>query len=112
MGATKWETIKTVVLPTAKPSIITGIVLSIGRVVGETAPIMFIAAAFEINFYPIASPLLAVQTLSYHLYGVWSEYPDALPYAGGTALTLLLLVLIIFGIANILRYKYQKEIKK
>ena len=54
LGATKWQTISKVVIPAALPSVLTGAILSVGRVAGETAPIMFTGAAFSLRELPKA----------------------------------------------------------
>ena len=107
LGATKWETIKNIVLPTALPGILTGVILSIGRVAGETAPILFTAAAFYTRGYP-KSIFSEVMALPYHIYALMTEgtHPDqqkAIAY--GCSLILLFMVLLISGIAIAIRQK-------
>jgi len=95
MGATRWQTIRKVVLPAAFPSIITGAILSVGRVAGETAPIIFTGAAF---FAPnIAKSLFdQIMALPYHilvLATAGTNIDKTRPIQYGTALVLLALVL-------------------
>jgi phosphate transport system permease protein len=95
LGATRWQTIRRVVLPTAFPSILTGAILSVGRVAGETAPIIFTGAAF---FTPqIATSLFdSVMALPYHvlvLATAGTQIDKTRPIQYGTVLALLLLVL-------------------
>lgn len=111
LGATHWQTIKRIVLPTALPGILTGVILSIGRAAGETAPILFTAATFYKKGYP-DSPFSEVMALPYHIYALMTEgaYPEkqtAIAY--GCALTLLLLVLAISATAIILRQRQRKQ---
>lgn len=94
-GATKWQTIRRVILPTAMPGILTGAILGTAKVSGETAPIMFTAAAFFTPGIP-KSVLEPVMALPYHIYvlataGTHIEETRAIQY--GTALTLIVLVL-------------------
>jgi len=107
LGATKWETIKNIVLPTALPGILTGVILSIGRVAGETAPILFTAAAFYTRGYP-KSVFSEVMALPYNIYALMTEgtHPDqqkAIAY--GCSLILLFMVLLISGIAIAIRQR-------
>lgn len=113
MGATRFQTIYKVVLPIATPRIITGIILSVGRVAGETAPILFTVAALYLPRLP-HSIFDQVMALPYHLYilSVSSPEPDkSLPMAFGTAMVLLLLVLALNLTANYIRNYYKKKFK-
>ena len=110
LGATKWQTIKGVVLPYALPGILTGAILGIGRAAGETAPIIFTAATFYTRHLP-HSIFDEVMVLPYHIYALMTEgtAPEyQVPIAYGTALVLILLVLSINLIAIIIRYKARK----
>ncbi|MDK2896988.1 MAG: phosphate transport system permease protein [Candidatus Atribacteria bacterium] len=109
LGASKWTTIRKVVLPPALPGILTGVILSIGRVAGETAPIMFTAAAFYARGLP-NSIFDRVLALPYHIFGLMTEgtRPDKqIPIAYGTAVVLLVLVLGINFVAIYLRRKFR-----
>ena len=99
MGATRWQTIRRVVLPNAVSGILTGIILEVSRTAGETAPIMFTGAAFFLPFLP-QSVFDQTMALSLHLFVVSTQVPgvpDALPY--GVALVLISMVLILNSIS-------------
>ncbi|NMD13375.1 MAG: phosphate ABC transporter permease PstA [Candidatus Cloacimonetes bacterium] len=111
LGATTRQTITRVVLPTALPNILTGAILSIGRVAGETAPIMFTAATFYSRKLP-TSLTDEVMALPYHIYALMTEgtHPDKqVPIAYGTALVLLLMVLLVSATAIYLRYLFRRK---
>jgi phosphate transport system permease protein len=107
LGATHWQTIRKVVLPTALPGILTGVILNIGRVAGETAPILFTAATFYTRDYP-TSVFSEVMALPYHIYALMTEgtHPEVqTAIAYGCSLILLALVLAISACAIILRQR-------
>jgi phosphate transport system permease protein len=110
LGASKWETVVKVILPTAFPGIITGSILAIGRAAGETAPIMFTAVvAYQTRMG--SSILDPVMALPYHLYYLATNVPNAQDQQYGTAVVLLLIVMSIFLVASILRQHYSKKFK-
>jgi phosphate transport system permease protein len=113
LGATKLQTIRKVVLPVAFPNIITGLILSIGRVSGETAPILFTVAAYFLPRLP-HSIFDQVMALPYHLYVLTTSgtnMEESRPMAYGTALVLILIVLLINVLASTLRKYLGKKVK-
>ena len=113
LGATKLQTIRKVILPIAYPNIITGLILSIGRVSGETAPILFTVAAYFLPKLP-SSIFDQVMALPYHLYVIstsGTKVQESRDMAYGTALVLVLFVLILNIAANALRRYFSKKVK-
>lgn len=113
LGATKLITIRKVVLPIALPNIMTGLILSIGRVAGETAPILFTVAAYFLPRLP-HSIFDQVMALPYHLYVIstsGTKIEESRTMAYGTALVLVLIVLILNIVANIIRKYLGKKVK-
>jgi len=111
LGVSKWQTIRHIVLPNALPGIMTGAILSIARISGETAPILFTAAAFYVPHLP-RSVFDQVMALPYHLYIISTQIPNMprnITY--GTALTLLMLVLAMSVTAISLRIYFRKKKK-
>ncbi len=108
VGATRWQTIRAVVLPNAVSGILTGIILQVSRAAGETAPILFTGAVFfkaisegDLLAYGLFDQCMA---LSMHLFTISTQVPDvphALPY--GTAIVLLGAVLCINAVSILLR---------
>jgi phosphate transport system permease protein len=113
LGATKWQTIWRVVLPSALPGILTGAILGISRAAGETAPIMFTGAVFFTPKLP-TSIFNEVMALPYHIYvlataGTEIEKTRHLQY--GTAIVLIVLVLGMNLIAILWRAHLRKKLK-
>lgn len=114
IGATKWQTIRRVVLPSAIPQLTTGIVLVAGRIFGETAALIYTAgvsvsagrSAFDLN------PFRSAETLSVHLWYTHSEslVPDANAVGSGSALVLLAMVLIFNIAARVLGRALSKRL--
>jgi len=106
LGATKWQTITKVVIPSALPQMITGIILAMGRSAEETAAIMFTAAtafSFGIGLFN------RVETLSFSLYVLSTEYSNAeeLKMAYGIALVLIAIMFVLFTIANVVKNRFK-----
>ena len=113
LGATKLQTIRRVVLPMAFPNIITGLILSVGRVSGETAPILFTVAAYFLPQLP-GSIFDQCMALPYHLYVISTSGTDIEASSGmayGTALVLIAIVLVVNLLANLLRNYFAKKVK-
>ncbi|MCD7976510.1 MAG: phosphate ABC transporter permease PstA [Tannerellaceae bacterium] len=113
LGATKLQTIQKVILPMAFPNIITGLILSIGRISGETAPILFTVAAYFLPQLP-TSIFDQCMALPYHLYVISTSGTDIEASRGmayGTALVLIAIVLIVNLLANALRGYFAKKVK-
>ncbi len=111
LGASKWQTIRHIVLPNAIPGILTGTILGLGRAAGETAPILFTVAAFYLPQLP-KSLFDQAMALPYHLYVISTQVPNVdekVRY--GTALVLLFLVLVMNLVAIIIRYNFRKKKK-
>jgi len=111
LGASKWQTIRHIVLPNAIPGVLTGTILGLGRAAGETAPILFTVAAFYLPQLP-KSIFDQAMALPYHLYVISTQVPNVdekVRY--GTALVLLTLVLFMNLVAIIIRYNFRKKKK-
>ena len=109
LGATKWETTWKIILPTALPGILTGIILSISRAAGETAPIMFTVAAFYLPFLPV-SIWDQVMALPYHLYVIATQVPN-MPenIMNGTVFVIVVLTVGFNLLGAFLRKKFSKK---
>lgn len=111
LGATKWETITKVILPAAMPGILTGVILSISRAAGETAPIMFTAVAFYLPFLPI-SYWDQVMALPYHLYVISTQVPN-MPssFINGTLFILVVITLSFNLFGAFIRQRFNSKNK-
>ncbi|MCX5750423.1 MAG: phosphate ABC transporter permease PstA [Candidatus Saganbacteria bacterium] len=109
LGATKWQTIRHIVLPNAAPGIITGAILGLSRAAGETAPILFTVAAFYLPYFP-NSVFDQAMVLPYHIYVLATQVPGVSPKIQyGTVLVLVGLILIMNFSAAYLRAKFRKR---
>ena len=111
IGATKFESIKDVVIPSSMSGILTGVVLTLSRAAGETAPILFTGAAFYIT-NALGSPTQELMALPYHLYMLSTQHQsieEVRPIAYGTALVLIIVVFLMNLTAFYIRYKYRKD---
>ncbi|MBL7828544.1 MAG: phosphate ABC transporter permease PstA [Saprospiraceae bacterium] len=111
LGATKWECVRTVVLPSAVPGILTGVILALSRAAGETAPILFTGVAFYARYLP-GSVWDEFMAIPYHLYILSTQHHDiehVRPLAYGSGLVLILLVLGLNLTAFAVRAKYQRQ---
>jgi phosphate transport system permease protein len=109
VGATRWQTIRHIVLPQALPGILTGVILGLERAAGETAPILFTVAAFFLPRLP-HSPFDATMALPYHLFVISTQVPEMpIKIQYGTALVLLVFVLGMNLIATTVRSRARRR---
>jgi len=111
LGATQFETIKDVVLPRALPGILTGVILTISRAAGETAPILFTGVAFYINGITLSLDQ-EFMALPYHLYMLSTQHQaieQVRPLAYGTAVVLIALVFLLNMVAFYIRFKHRSQ---
>jgi len=114
LGATKWQAIKTNVLPYSVSGMLTGTILGLARAAGETAPILFTGAAFFLPFLP-KSLFEQFMALPYHLYIMATQHhaiETVRPIAYATALVLIVLICSMNMFAVVLRYKLRKRKKE
>lgn len=111
LGATKWQTIRSNVIPYAFPGILTSSILGLSRAIGETAPILFTGVAFFLPWLP-SSVFDQFMALPYHIYILSTQHhaiEQVRPLAYDTTLVLIAIVFILNLIAIILRYRFRKK---
>ena len=110
LGATRWQVVRHLVLPQAFPGILTGVILAVSRAVGETAPLIFMAAAF-VSFAP-DGPLSRFTVLPVQIYE-WVKKPDeGFHEAAAAAIIVLLVVLLLMnGLAVFLRNRFSNRLE-
>ena len=109
LGATKWEVVRSVVLPSAYPGVLTGIILAMSRAIGETAPVIAISALVYLTFVP-QNPLDRFTVLPIQIFN-WIARPqeDFRGLAAGGIIVLLIVLLSMNALAVFLRNRYQKQ---
>lgn len=118
LGSSKWHMIRTVVLPSALPGLVTGLILSAGKVIGETAALVFTMGVSNPANVVTASPSIASDTLTIHLWYVKTQGAGTIPgltadkateiSAGSSALLIILLLIINIGSRSLGRYIQRK----
>lgn len=111
MGATRWQTIRRIVLPNSVSGILTGVILEVSRTTGETAPIMFTGAAFFLPFLP-ESVFDQTMAMSLHLFVVATQVPnvpESLPFGVALVLVGMVLVMNAASIAFRMRLRGKKK---
>jgi len=111
LGATKWQTIRRVVLPSALPGILTGIILAISRALGESAPLLLVGAFSYVSALP-SGPMDSFIALPIQIY-TWMSKPNA-DFKDVTAAAILVLIALLLTLnltAILLRNKFQKTLE-
>jgi phosphate transport system permease protein len=110
LGATKWQTIKNIILPRALPGCLTGSIIGIARTMGETAPIILVGATFFLSRLP-GSIYDKFMALPYHIFILATQHPspNAPQYASATAVVLIGLIILINLGAILARYYFKKH---
>lgn len=101
LGTTQWQTVRRVVLPTARPGLVTAVLLGVARVIGETSPVLLVAGSTnELNADPMHGPQLSLPLFVFNQMRM--PLDQAIQRAFGAAIVLLLVVVILFGLARII----------
>jgi phosphate transport system permease protein len=109
LGATKWQTVSRIILPNAVSGIVTGVILSVARAIGETAPLLLVGGAGFITILP-SSPLSQYAVVPTQIYSWLGAPATAFDNAAATGIIALLVVLsLIYGIAFFVRRKFEQK---
>ncbi|UFJ40932.1 phosphate ABC transporter permease PstA [Brevibacillus humidisoli] len=109
LGASKWQTIRGIVLPSAAPGILTGMILSLSRAIGETAPLVVVGAFVFVRFVP-EDPLDKFTVLPIQIYSWVSQPKQEFHELAASGIIILLVVLLLMNATAVfLRNKYQKR---
>ncbi len=101
LGTTQWQTVRRVVLPTARPGLLTAVLLGVARVIGETSPVLLVAGSTnELNADPLHGPMLSLPLFAFTQMKM--PLDTAIARAFGSCVVLLVLVVVLFGLARIL----------
>jgi phosphate transport system permease protein len=101
LGTTQWQTVRRVVLPTARPGLVTAVLLGVARVIGETSPVLLVAGSTnELNADPMHGPMLSLPLFAFTQMKM--PLDTAIARAFGSSVVLLVLVVVLFGLARIL----------
>ncbi len=101
LGTTQWQTVRRVVLPTARPGLVTAVLLGVARVIGETSPVLLVAGSTnELNADPLHGPMLSLPLFAFTQMKM--PLDTAIARAFGSCVVLLVLVVVLFGLARIL----------
>lgn len=128
LGATKWQTVRYQVLPAALPGILTGVILSMSRAIGETAPLAVLGAAAQLSFAPgriqgvgdaiqhpgklIQAPFDQFTAIPLQIYGWINDTKPVFEHVAAAGIIVLLLVLVLMnGAAIFIRQRFQKKIR-
>ncbi|MEM4258149.1 MAG: phosphate ABC transporter permease subunit PstC [Candidatus Thermoplasmatota archaeon] len=111
LGATKWQTIQHIILPPASPMISSGIIISIGRAIGETAAVMFTAGYTAHIVTSFLAPAASMPNLIYNYFQLGTKYPALAEKVYAAAFLLILLVLLLNSIAKIIAYRASRMMK-
>jgi phosphate transport system permease protein len=112
LGATRWQTVRHVLLPQALPGILTGTILSVARGAGEVAPILFTGAAYFLPYLP-KNPTDQFMELGYHVFVMATQSPDVdatRPILYGTVLVLLMITLLLNLTAILIRARLRARL--
>ncbi len=111
LGATKWQTIRTVILPPAAPGITSGAIISMGRAIGETAAVMFTAGYSAHIATSIFQPTASMSNMIYLFYSVSPQWPTVYEKIYAVAFILIIIVLVLNSIARIASYRASRMMK-
>jgi phosphate transport system permease protein len=101
LGTTQWQTVRRVVLPTARPGLVTAVLLGVARVIGETSPVLLVAGSTnELNWDPTHNPQVSLPLFAFT--NMRLPVDNAITRAFGAAVVLLLVVVVLFALARIL----------
>lgn len=112
LGATKWQAIKTVILPPARPGIVSGVILGIGRSIGETAAVMFTAGYSAHIATSILHPAGSLPNMIYKYYGLGYQFPTLMDKVYSVAVVLIIVVLILNTTSKLSYLKSSKMLEK